>query len=166
MARAPCFSRRDDDLSAVLGLGGDADDVGLFAGEHLSVVSVLLVRGDAVARADSFHHLGAQVRTGDEVRALASLVPSGVGVRAHISRDFVIDESPHAAATDENSFVLVHLLLLYQNLGTFSSALVITSNRAARPSPLAARARWMAGAKSGIASTRSAWAPSASATCA
>ena len=55
----------DDDFGAVLGLRGDADDIGFFAFEQFAIVCVLSVRGDAVTGAHLGHHVGAQIGAGD-----------------------------------------------------------------------------------------------------
>ena len=51
----------DRDLGAALRLRGDADDVGPLDVDHLTVVEVLLVSGNAVLPADLSHHLGPQI---------------------------------------------------------------------------------------------------------
>ena len=65
-------------LGAVLGLGSDTDYIGFFAVKQFAIIGVLLLDGDVVASADLGHDVGAQIRTGDQIRTAAGFVAGGV----------------------------------------------------------------------------------------
>ena len=100
----------DGNLGAALRLRGDADDVRSLDVDHLPVVQVLPVRGNAVLLADLRHHLGPQIGARHQFRALASAVGGSMRIGRYdilpVDR-LVVDEGAHAAAADEDRSVRV-----------------------------------------------------------
>ena len=101
------FGGVDDDLGTVLGLRGDADDVGPFRREHLPVVGVLVRGRHAVALAGARHHVGPLVGAGHQGGALARLVRGGVRVGVRLA-DLVVDEGADAPAADQGRAIVRH----------------------------------------------------------
>ena len=98
-------------LGAPLRLGGHADNVELFAGDHFAIIGILCCGRHVVAAAKLGHHLGAHIGAGHQLGAWTGDKAVGMGHRQHnrwIADHLVVNKATHPATANDRGAVRFH----------------------------------------------------------